>query len=100
MIRRPPRSTLFPYTTLFRSRPVVFPSARIDGLLRDGVATAASGRSEDVLAPRELGGGGSLRGRGLGEQSRAQEQQREDQTPGLASQAHPYWRAKVRSVSS
>src|SRR2546427_9387114 len=27
MIRRPPRSTLFPYTTLFRSRP-----ARIEGL--------------------------------------------------------------------
>src|SRR3712207_8526079 len=24
MIRRPPRSTLFPYTTLFRSQPVVF----------------------------------------------------------------------------
>src|SRR3712207_633206 len=24
MIRRPPRSTLFPYTTLFRSRPCVF----------------------------------------------------------------------------
>src|SRR3712207_7744616 len=24
MIRRPPRSTLFPYTTLFRSRSVVF----------------------------------------------------------------------------
>src|SRR3712207_9517175 len=24
MIRRPPRSTLFPYTTLFRSAPVVF----------------------------------------------------------------------------
>src|SRR2546422_2841366 len=24
MIRRPPRSTLFPYTTLFRSRPNVF----------------------------------------------------------------------------
>src|SRR2546426_3844545 len=29
MIRRPPRSTLFPYTTLFRSRPRA-PSARID----------------------------------------------------------------------
>src|SRR5256885_10517195 len=26
MIRRPPRSTLFPYTTLFRSRPVVPPT--------------------------------------------------------------------------
>src|SRR2546430_2833426 len=24
MIRRPPRSTLFPYTTLFRSRPSIF----------------------------------------------------------------------------
>ena len=24
MIRRPPRSTLFPYTTLFRSHPVLF----------------------------------------------------------------------------
>src|SRR5258708_15215502 len=23
MIRRPPRSTLFPYTTLFRSRPII-----------------------------------------------------------------------------
>src|SRR2546422_6072931 len=25
MIRRPPRSTLFPYTTLFRSRPLMLP---------------------------------------------------------------------------
>src|SRR5256885_5722071 len=31
MIRRPPRSTLFPYTTLFRSQPVVqrFERARV-----------------------------------------------------------------------
>src|SRR3712207_8406830 len=28
MIRRPPRSTLFPYTTLFRSRPKLPPSKR------------------------------------------------------------------------
>src|SRR5579863_10565471 len=27
MIRRPPRSTLFPYTTLFRSRSTTWPSA-------------------------------------------------------------------------
>src|SRR2546426_10805046 len=32
MIRRPPRSTLFPYTTLFRSRAVV------TGLVGEGVA--------------------------------------------------------------
>src|SRR2546427_9019377 len=28
MIRRPPRSTLFPYTTLFRSRPITVIGAR------------------------------------------------------------------------
>src|SRR5260370_4928733 len=28
MIRRPPRSTLFPYTTLFRSTPLRFPPRR------------------------------------------------------------------------
>src|SRR5438034_8127906 len=27
MIRRPPRSTLFPYTTLFRSRPLILQKA-------------------------------------------------------------------------
>src|SRR5258708_19685402 len=31
MIRRPPRSTLFPYTTLFRSAPVCRASRLIDG---------------------------------------------------------------------
>src|SRR3712207_7406059 len=33
MIRRPPRSTLFPYTTLFRSRPQV--GAHVVGLVDD-----------------------------------------------------------------
>src|SRR5215204_4578273 len=31
MIRRPPRSTLFPYTTLFRSHPCSHPAGRTDG---------------------------------------------------------------------
>src|SRR3712207_7417827 len=31
MIRRPPRSTLFPYTTLFRSEPAPGPPARRGG---------------------------------------------------------------------
>src|SRR2546430_4608804 len=30
MIRRPPRSTLFPYTTLFRSRKVLLHQARLE----------------------------------------------------------------------
>src|SRR2546430_12899324 len=43
MIRRPPRSTLFPYTTLFRSL---------------GVAAGRAGVQRDAF-----GGGGHLRGR-------------------------------------
>src|SRR2546430_8467709 len=33
MIRRPPRSTLFPYTTLFRSRRHSFPCSSLNGNL-------------------------------------------------------------------
>src|SRR5207248_4148723 len=47
MIRRPPRSTLFPYTTLFRS----VPTRRQDGPWRDGSQmhnhAAAAVRSEE-----------------------------------------------------
>src|SRR3712207_6846323 len=43
MIRRPPRSTLFPYTTLFRSR-----CARHSAYLLDGWASSLR-RQEDVL---------------------------------------------------
>src|SRR2546422_4654285 len=49
MIRRPPRSTLFPYTTLFRSDPA----------LRGGAARPGSGcRSPRVCAEHLPGGGG------------------------------------------
>src|SRR3712207_8139220 len=43
MIRRPPRSTLFPYTTLFRSRtpePVPSPSVIVIGAGAGGLAAA------------------------------------------------------------
>src|SRR3712207_8195664 len=44
MIRRPPRSTLFPYTTLFRSTEFNARDARrrISGLLRDAAAMDAA----------------------------------------------------------
>src|SRR2546422_5536004 len=42
MIRRPPRSTLFPYTTLFRSRRVVRLDRRPRRLARTAVRAAAS----------------------------------------------------------
>src|SRR3712207_9508901 len=35
MIRRPPRSTLFPYTTLFRSRGVLIADAGLLWVIRD-----------------------------------------------------------------
>src|SRR3712207_8222166 len=47
MIRRPPRSTLFPYTTLFRS------SGRIDRPARD--AAIVPGHSGWRITPEEAG---------------------------------------------
>src|SRR2546427_6508434 len=62
MIRRPPRSTLFPYTTLFRSlgpklrhflRAVVTPdlTARLTGPQGSGILTSMA-RAIDVRMPR------------------------------------------------
>src|SRR3712207_8676775 len=50
MIRRPPRSTLFPYTTLFRSRRSGGPGVRLRSTVRprDGLAGAAGGGSADA----------------------------------------------------
>src|SRR2546425_10840642 len=49
MIRRPPRSTLFPYTTLFRSL-----GERWDLVPIDGRATAADGKPVPGLAVVDL----------------------------------------------
>src|SRR2546422_9018685 len=44
MIRRPPRSTLFPYTTLFRSLPVVVALALLPSFNRwDGLLLGSAG---------------------------------------------------------
>src|SRR3712207_7518188 len=63
MIRRPPRSTLFPYTTLFRSpvrrrQPALLPAAGVEEedarVLQEAVHEAAGG---DALAqPGDAGG--------------------------------------------
>src|SRR2546427_7302050 len=57
MIRRPPRSTLFPYTTLFRSlllSKVVLIGAYLSAAIRDGAARLAVARpslTEDRRGP-------------------------------------------------
>src|SRR2546430_5272815 len=52
MIRRPPRSTLFPYTTLFRSSPTIFSSDSCSAsqpvpISVDARQSAATSRSEE-----------------------------------------------------
>src|SRR5258708_29649175 len=48
MIRRPPRSTLFPYTTLFRSRSNIGPTyGKTNGVVATGVLLKDSIRHSD-----------------------------------------------------
>src|SRR3712207_7043855 len=64
MIRRPPRSTLFPYTTLFRSGAGIRRGALRHGLVRPGGRRAADGgpRRRRAQLPRgpAAGAGGPL----------------------------------------
>src|SRR5688572_31787521 len=53
MIRRPPRSTLFPYTTLFRSMVVV---SATDGAAGSFFVAAGAVESAPALAPSEVEG--------------------------------------------
>src|SRR2546425_7288230 len=47
MIRRPPRSTLFPYTTLFRSHPIGASGARVLTTLLHALKDKKQTRSEE-----------------------------------------------------
>src|SRR3989454_9935752 len=51
MIRRPPRSTLFPYTTLFRSRPEV--PRELEAVLRRAVLSDPAARYQSAQEFRE-----------------------------------------------
>src|SRR3712207_7194660 len=73
MIRRPPRSTLFPYTTLFRS--VVVDVQVVGELLGEQQAAAAVGLSGIGRAPRALVGDPALQ-HPVGPQDRVEAQDR------------------------
>src|SRR3989449_11039903 len=60
MIRRPPRSTLFPYTTLFRSLLVARRLTRPISALTRGVARVAAGGLSQELPVRSRDEGGQL----------------------------------------
>src|SRR5256885_12153721 len=52
MIRRPPRSTLFPYTTLFRSLAIVHAANVADGAVRAATYPDAVGRAYNLANDR------------------------------------------------
>src|SRR3712207_7536076 len=54
MIRRPPRSTLFPYTTLFRSQPVLHVLRGADAARRNGRVSLVERPGDASLHGREL----------------------------------------------
>src|SRR3712207_8953597 len=55
MIRRPPRSTLFPYTTLFRSRLTIFDTTLRDGEQSPGISLDAGEKLEIAEQLTRLG---------------------------------------------
>src|SRR3712207_8075299 len=63
MIRRPPRSTLFPYTTLFRSRRAGDRQAQVPDRSgpRGGLREGGLRRRHGVLLPSPLGERGLMR---------------------------------------
>src|SRR2546426_2566651 len=63
MIRRPPRSTLFPYTTLFRSTKVAFPATVFGSL--EGTNHVFEFVSAAIVAPPMAGMAGKVTGGGF-----------------------------------
>src|SRR3712207_7648038 len=60
MIRRPPRSTLFPYTTLFRSNCAAFPREILENELFGHEKGAFTGAINEKAGCFELADGGTL----------------------------------------
>src|SRR3989441_9455980 len=79
MIRRPPRSTLFPYTTLFRS------DAELAALDPDGIVIVVAVDADHVAPLDELRGGGMLLGEG---RDGAAHERSEEHTSELQSLAY------------
>src|SRR5437763_12047993 len=79
MLRRPPRSTLFPYTTLFRSGPAPAPARRCSSRRRAAGAARPRHRASPAHAAPQLDVSSS--GRGPVELTRSEEHTSELQSP-------------------
>src|SRR3712207_8628020 len=88
MIRRPPRSTLFPYTTLFRSQAGVRVLEKLPRELRQlRVTLRQGGQVREPLAHRLGGGLGGAAAREQAERPRS-----EEHTSELQSRQYPVCR--------
>src|SRR3712207_7148919 len=85
MIRRPPRSTLFPYTTLFRS-------AAVERADRDrpGVRAAGDGGRRGLHAGDQAAGGDAVEVREPGDRGRAGERAERSEEHTSELQARQY----------
>src|SRR2546422_4624303 len=92
MIRRPPRSTLFPYTTLFRSRaPIVRGGGRDLPRAVERRHRAAAGRGAGDADPRAPVAGRRLADGGRAARAAARHRS-EEHTSGLQSPLQLVWR--------
>src|SRR5438552_6045308 len=79
MIRRPPRSTLFPYTTLFRSQKLTLPTATSPLLTSRVLTSSPSHLLSPVSFPHALHHHAAARR--IGERRRSEEHTSELQSP-------------------
>src|SRR3712207_8227791 len=86
MIRRPPRSTLFPYTTLFRSYHLLAASSPCNDLLT--LRRVARGRRGDSRRPARLSPRGSDQRIRVGTCAAANEDRSEEHTSELQSRQY------------
>src|SRR2546429_6735804 len=89
MIRRPPRSTLFPYTTLFRSCPRAQLVRNLAVACRDGDPHRSASLSDDPLEMRFRRPGRPLPGELLRERAGSATQPRDRKSTRLNS-SHGY----------
>src|SRR2546427_5286034 len=88
MIRRPPRSTLFPYTTLFRSVDVREAAMATTGRFYRGLTATRLTAVPDTSACAAASGGTQLRGNRRGSGTVLGQPRSEEHTSELQSQSN------------
>src|SRR5258708_24416010 len=89
MIRRPPRSTLFPYTTLFRSFHRNFHNKRAAGIMASTIRSAPDlSNSRPIRAPVRMDSLDSQKGRPRCPGNRCHAMRSEEHTSELQSPDH------------